>query len=740
MESPLSWSESVPSAGLLPDNALSNGTKLDTTKPFFPFGQQPQPGIAFYFSCDEIFAKPGASVEIGFVRTDTPQDKLDADTTTPLSHEVAWEYWNGTDWFSLAITTDQTTPPDGTSSPEDLNGTGSVFFIVPKDFVQNKVNGTNAFWVRVRLVGGGYGFSATVSVTNSTNTFTYVVTQPPALSAFRLGYSWQNGPVFAEHVVTWNDFQYEDHTDESQWPSNGYAIFKPVSDITPAFYVGFDKQLPVDDLGFYFDFVEQPGDTSGSALLWEYWNGGDWVEVAATDETQNLRLPGIVSLIGEDDSVALARFDAPYFWLRVRLKEDGPPGEPTLNAIYQNAVWASQQRTVTASALGTSSGQASQVLSVNQIPLLSGERIEVQELSGLSANVEWRILAAELAGGDLSVVDAIEKLLGQEGTQTDFTYGDLRLVRDRNKKVSEAWVRWNSKPNFYTSYAASRDYVPDRAIGRLYFGDGVRGRIPPAGSAVVAALFRTGGGSTGNVAIRTITQMLGAVPGVQSATNIREAEGGSDGETLVEFGQRAPATLRTRGRALTPFDYETLAREASSAVGAAHALATQDADGRPRPGWVTLHILPKSLDAQPMPSFGLRDEVRRYIEDRAVAAITALNRISVVAPEYVPIDVRATVAPLVASEAGDVELAVKVALETFLHPLAGGPRGEGWPPGRTVHLSDLGTALARVPGLDYVEELALYKQGALQTDVVSIGPGQTVAAGQIRINVKVAIE
>lgn len=254
-----------------------------------------------------------------------------------------------------------------------------------------------------------------------------------------------------------------------------------------------------------------------------------------------------------------------------------------------------------------------------------------------------------------------------------------------------------------------------------------------------AASFQTGGGAAGNVPVKTITQLLGSLAGVQGVKNVRAAEGGSEGETLAEFSARAPYTLRTRGRALTASDYETMAREASSAVGAAYALPTHDNNGRPRPGWVTLHILPRSQDEQPVPSFGLREEVRAYIAARAPAAVTNIDQVNVTGPTYQPVDVEVTLAPLDASQAGNVEEAARTALEVFLHPLSGGPGGEGWPPGRSVYLSDVAASLSNVPGLDYVEELRLYKNGVLEQEHLSVGPDQIVAAGQIRINVQVAV-
>jgi uncharacterized phage protein gp47/JayE len=729
-----------PKSGLLPDNALAGTAKLDLTKAFFPFDRQPQPGEAFYFSSEEIFSKPGAHVTVALFKSKTPLEEVTASSTTALDHEVAWEYWNGTEWVDLAV-------GSGTTDPVDLSQSGVVRFDVPRDMVKTSVNNVNGYWARVRLLRGGYGVTATVTFTSPNpngqpativNTFSYVIIQPPALAAFRMGYSWSKGPSFAEHVVTSNDFQYQDYTDNAQWPGNAFAPFEPVVDITPAVYFGFDKPLPVADLGFYFDFAEQQGDEQGPALIWEYWNGA-WVAVGVDDGTQRFRVPGIVSFIGSDDSQTLARFGSSYYWVRARLKEDGPPGEPILKAIYLNAVWASQQRTINDAPLGASSGLPSQVLLFPQVPVLDGERVEVRELGGPRAAVEWRILAAEIAAGDPSAVPTLQQQLAAEGAQTDFVYRDIRLRRDRTKKVTEVWIRWSSQRNFYGSGPDSRDYVLDRATGRLYFGDGIKGRVPSAGSLVVAKKFRTGGGSAGNLSVNTITQLLGAVSGVQRVTNLRAAEGGSDGEALDSYRQRAPLTLRARGRAITASDYETLAREASSAVAVAHAIAGQDINGLTRPGWVTLTILPRSHDPQPTPSFGLRDEVRKYIENRAPADVSGLHQLYVSAPDYQSIDVAATVTPIDPSLAADVETAAAAALAVFLHPLYGGPQGRGWPPGRSVYLSDAAAALRAIEGLDYVEELALYRDGVLQADRVTVGPTRIVAAGQIRINVRAAV-
>lgn len=748
--------------GLRPDKAFSDGSNLDVTKPFYPLGLQPQPGSAFYFTNDELFGKPGANFKIYLQKTSTPQDQADVTSTptgtvpaapaeggavlgavaaqttikTPLRHTLSWEYWNGDEWIPLRRHSNDPGKPNQKAA-EDFSATGSIELTVPEDMAPTTVNDQKGLWMRVRLISGGFGFTQKVTWRDgtTTNEFTYVIPQPPAVSDFRLGYTWQYGPFHPEWVFAYNDFQYEDRTEEARWPGLVFQPYKPVSDVTPALYLGFDKKLPLDRLGIYFDIEEARDETRGPALVWEYWNGASWQDLFVEDETRDLRLPGILSFIGPQESQALARFGTSLFWLRGRLKEDGPPGEPTVNGIFPNAVWAVQRETIVDEPMGLSTGQPDQVFLFRQIPLLDGERLEVREVAGRRANVEWRIIAMEVLGPDRRIIQELEELLGREGPQTDIEKGDLRLRRDRNKKVTEVWVRWHSQQHLFFSGPNDRHYLVERARGRLLFGNGEQGKIPPAGAAIQARLYRSGGGSAGNVKANTITQILSAAPGVEAVFNPRPAEGGADAETLEALSLRGPQTLRHRGRALLPADYETMAREASPAVGFARAIPTQDAGGRQMPGWVTLLIIPESEEPLPWPSFGLREQVRQYIEAHAPASVAAASHIYVIGPDYLPVDIHATIAVLDPAEAGAVEQRARAALKQFLHPLRGGPQGRGWEPGRDVLLSDVASVLERVEGVDYVEELALLLNGGLQGERVKVAADRIAVAGEIRLKI-----
>jgi Baseplate J-like protein len=461
--------------------------------------------------------------------------------------------------------------------------------------------------------------------------------------------------------------------------------------------------------------------------------GGDQVviqqagssEVATVDEVRgNLILTMVpLSTIYTGGSVRLAdlaRFGTPRQWIRGRLKEDGIPVDSQVNGFYLNAVWAAQVQTVNNEPLGASTGQPDQTFQFRQIPVLEGETVEVRELEGVRAEVELPILKQELQ---------------RHGVPE----ADIREVRNGDGRVTEAWIRWHPQPHLFFSGREDRHYVIDRVRGLLMFGDGGNGKIPPIGANnILARQYRFGGGRAGDVPAGAITQLLSGVPAVQAVTNPRPAEGGADAESIEAIKTRGPQSIRHRQRAISAQDYEALARQASPGIGVVRALPATDHSGRHVPGWVTIVILPQSLQSRPQPSFELRRRVRRYVEERAPAVVGVPHRIHVTGPDYLPVGVAATIAPIDPGEAGPVEQRTRQALEGFLHPVTGGPEGTGWAFGRDVFLSDVAALLEAVPGLDYVEELHLLVDGALQGEHVPVPPHRMVVAGDLRIKLKAA--
>lgn len=634
---------------------------------------------------------------------------------------VAWEYWDGNRWRALAVA--------GTPQARTFRADGPVSFTVPDDMVPATVAGATARWVRARLVSGGYGLVRVVSwkdeAAGKVNVYPIVEHRPPTLDHVQLGYFWRSAEVTPEHCVAENDFRFVDYTANAAARGDVFAPYTPVEDLTPALYLGFDRPLPTDTVGLYFDIAEVVGDDAGPPLTWEYSDGTAWLPLRVSDETRGLAVPGIATALSPGGAL-YARFGTARAWLRARLTDDGPPRQSLVRGVFANAVWASQVETYDNETLGSSNGEPEQVFFARHVPVLEDEVLEVRELVGERAFVEEPILRAELASA--GVPDA-----------------DVRTVQDaRTGHTTELWVRWHPVANLLFADPGARVYAVERTRGRIVFGGasvgangsdasglGVNGIAPPAGrDNVRLRRYRSGGGVIGNVAAGVAGQLLSGVL-ADKVTNVRAAEGGADSEPVARVLRRAPQLVRHRRQAITAADYEALALEASPAVAVARALPTTHPSGRFAPGWVTLRIVPQGTEARPLPSWTLRERVRRFLVARTPA--TARRHVAVIPPVFLPVSVTAVLSPVDSSAAGDVVDAARAALASFLHPLTGGPDGNGWPFGRDVYLSDVAALIERVPGLDYVETLALSVNGVLAAERVAVPRDQLVVSGVLQL-------
>jgi hypothetical protein len=695
--------------GVAPDLAFAEGTTLDLSKAFAPFGQAPAPGSTLYLASDEIFSKPGAQVRMSIALTTPPT--IDGLPT------VFWEYWDGGAWRDLAPTVVHNPRITNPAAIPDFTTDGLYGFRVPDQGIPaSTINGQTKRWIRARLLSGDYTRHIPIVVPPSPGVtpppspvvLTITEQHPPVVADLRLGYLYRSPRAVPQYCFTHNDFTFEDHTDDNRWPSLGFAPFRAVADLTPTLYFGFDKTLPVDVVSLYLDIQTAELLPPGPPLVWEYWNGQQWVEIAVNDDSGHLVQTGMLAFVGPADAVHLSRFDAPLFWLRGRLKDDIEPLTSIVNGVSVNAVWATQAQTFTDEPLGSGSDEPNQVLFVRHTPVLDGEIIEVRELDGARAAVELPILAREVDAGDLRI-------------QTD------------SAGQPQVFVRWHRQPHLYFSGPGDRHYVLEPVSGRLLFGDGANGRLLPAGTDnVVAHAYRSGGGLSGNVPAGAISQLLGGIPYVSGVHNPRPAEGGADGETLERVTNRGPQALRHRHRAVSAADYESLAMEASAGVAVARALPATNPNGQPAPGWVKLIVIPNSQDPRPQPSLEMRREVQTFVLAHAPAD---LYGVFVTGPTYLPVGVDVVLAPLDFGQAGPVATAVRQALEAFFHPLTGGPDATGWPFGRDVYLSDAAASLLRVQGVDYVSTLDLLLDGIVQSDVVSVPADAVVVAGTMRIRV-----
>lgn len=120
---------------------------------------------------------------------------------------------------------------------------------------------------------------------------------------------------------------------------------------------------------------------------------------------------------------------------------------------------------------------------------------------------------------------------------------------------------YSAQDTFAFSFSDSEHFVAgldEDTNMRIRCGDGINGKIPPAGQAMVTSYYVTSG-ANGRVGAGKITTMVSTitVPGVEviSVNNLFNATGGAGFENLIQLKKRIPLSVRTKYRAVTEQDF-----------------------------------------------------------------------------------------------------------------------------------------------------------------------------------------
>jgi hypothetical protein len=124
---------------------------------------------------------------------------------------------------------------------------------------------------------------------------------------------------------------------------------------------------------------------------------------------------------------------------------------------------------------------------------------------------------------------------------------------------------------------------------------------------------------------------------------------------------------------------------------------------RAQGGNMGLLIVPQSSSPRPTPSPALLARVRQYLLTRC----PAVANLWVSSPNWVEVKVTTTVVPTSIESSDAVGEAVRAALSRYLHPLTGGPRGQGWSFGRRPYHSDLYALIEGIFGVDHVRQVLI---------------------------------
>lgn len=275
-------------------------------------------------------------------------------------------------------------------------------------------------------------------------------------------------------------------------------------------------------------------------------------------------------------------------------------------------------------------------------------------------------------------------------------------------------------------YATARD---DAETTSLCFGDGVHGARLPTGPDNVAAVYRCGIGSGGNVRAAQVTLATDKPLGVKGVLNPIRASGGADPDTLEQARTNAPLAVTALDRLVSVQDYADFAR-GFAGIGKSAAILLHGS------GKSIVHVTVAGIEDEPIDDtsdlyLNLVAALRRYgdphlalrVQVRDVLALVLQARVAI-DPDYAWEDVHPRIRAALLARFGFAasELAQPV-FESAILAAIESVRGVVHVSG--LHASALDSARL-IAGIDPVDPLANGGEGNGNGGVVGDSPGAIV--------------
>ena len=189
--------------------------------------------------------------------------------------------------------------------------------------------------------------------------------KPPSFKS--VGFKYRADLQYLKHVLSYNDFRYRDHSDESKIEYRPFQPFSAVPDEGAALYLGWNGKLPNDPISLYVllaDVAPRAGrrDRADAEFLknyyadrdavweaeqrvvWEYFDGTNWSPLVVMDGTKNFTVSGFVDFVGPDDHQKTMKFTEDRYWIRARLEMGGYVKPPRIARILHQHRRGGQRR------------------------------------------------------------------------------------------------------------------------------------------------------------------------------------------------------------------------------------------------------------------------------------------------------------------------------------------------------------------------------------------------------------
>jgi hypothetical protein len=590
------------------DYSFTNDVPIDFTgKDFYPFGEEPQVEDAWYMASTEAFSKSGHEIHFHF------------NTIVPLENEkevsLSWEYNDGKTWKQLNV----------------KHTKKGVHFIVPNEINLFKYNDIKNYWIRLRIVAGGYAKTtlntaqviSKETTKDGIKTTTFDITQntiQKEYTAPKLSFNYIKVSGVSTNFKSITIHHNQNYKQYKQMPQ---PIFKSFKAQEKSLYLGFNHPFDSGLVSIFFEVAIRQIKISRT-LHASYTNKqGRETKLKIEDETQALQNNGTLSFLAPTDQKEEMLFGTLAYWIKIEFIESSTKKEH----------------------------------------------------------------------------------------------------REENKK--------DNRKTFIKSA-----YLFDIQLGDNDKGDVIKGIY----TNTIWAKHQHGGAMGDNGDAHTLNKLLSTIPAIKEVSNPLPIIGGAKRESNEELINKAPLKIRHRNAAVNQQDIEALVYEASSSIAKVKLFLSMDKNGNYHSGGNTIVVLPFLDDPMPKPSFDLRQKIVAYLSSR----MSAVSTFEVIAPEYVRIDVTATLHTKTVAYVNRIKEQTLKGLDTYLHPITGKSNDQGWEFSEAPCLSNLLSWLEHVEDVEYISHFEVTLQSKKNTltlngskrTLLSLPPYALVASGLHKIKVE----
>ena len=266
------------------------------------------------------------------------------------------------------------------------------------------------------------------------------------------------------------------------------------------------------------------------------------------------------------------------------------------------------------------------------------------------------------------------------------------------RSIPGKWYLWKPIDSFVGVPSDARVYRVDGP--RVVFGGREGKALPPGIDNVRAIRYRTGAIQGSEVAPYALTKLNSTVESVEVVSNPVEASGQRRATQSVAS---AAGRFRSQRQLISPRDIEAALVEGFSTVVRARVEFPPGSGGR-LVVWLVLRT--RVDERRRLLTESIRSGFRAQLLRDGWGGLEA-ERIAIEDANYQRFEVVVTVKPTSVGVRVAAEQATRQRLQGLLHPVTGGPDGEGWPLGRTLDVSDVLRSLSDIEEIDRVVSVTL---------------------------------